>query len=169
MLEQITIVLYLKLIKATYVQVCWQFGNNFSAISSFLSSSQILERLAFYWKRREGLQQFTIVIYLKYFKATVVNVYWCLVGTFLQSAVVCMAYQKKRQKHLAVFFVTEGKDWSSSRWSLIWKLKAACAKVWRCLVVIIPSLATITAGFCAALWVEPSNPIIIVSRGILWK
>jgi len=51
-LEQITIVLYLKLIKATYVQVCWQFGDNFSEISSFLSSSQILERLAFYWKRR---------------------------------------------------------------------------------------------------------------------
>ena len=47
-MEQITIVLYLKLIKATYVQVCWQFGDNFSEISSFLSSSQILERLAFY-------------------------------------------------------------------------------------------------------------------------
>ena len=47
-LEQIAIVLYLKLIKATYVQVCWQFGDNFSAISSFLSSSQILEQLAFY-------------------------------------------------------------------------------------------------------------------------
>ena len=47
-LEQITIVLYLKLIKATYVQVCWQFGDNFSTISSFLSSSQILEQLAFY-------------------------------------------------------------------------------------------------------------------------
>ena len=47
-LEQIKIVLYLKLVKATYVQVCWQFGDNFSEISSFLSSAQILERLAFY-------------------------------------------------------------------------------------------------------------------------
>jgi hypothetical protein len=40
---------------------------------------------------------------------------------------------------------------------LIWKLKAACTKVWRCLVVIIPSLATTTDGFCAALWVEPKQ------------
>jgi hypothetical protein len=37
-LKQITIALYLKLIKATYVQVCWLFGANFSPTSSFLSS-----------------------------------------------------------------------------------------------------------------------------------
>ena len=55
-----------------------------------------------------GLQQFTIVIYLKYFKATVVNVNWCLVGTFLQSAVVCMAYQKKT-KAFGFFLCNGGK------------------------------------------------------------
>ena len=53
------------------------------------------------------MQQFMIVIYLKCFKATVVNVYWCLVGTFLQSAMVCMAYQKKTKAF--GFFLCNGR------------------------------------------------------------
>jgi hypothetical protein len=48
------------------------------------------------------------VIYLKYFKATLVNIYWCLVGTFLQSAVVCTAYQKKT-KAFGFFLCNGGK------------------------------------------------------------
>ena len=48
------------------------------------------------------------MIYLKYCRATLVNVYWCLVGTFLQSAVVCMAYQKKT-KAFGFFLCNRGK------------------------------------------------------------
>ena len=89
------------------------------------------------------------MIYLKYFKATLVNVCWCLVGTFkfLQSAVVCMAYQKKT-KAFGIFLCNGGKG--LEQLTMIVDLKVE-SSLYQSLVIIIPSLATTTDGFCAAL------------------
>ena len=176
----------------------------------FWARLQILERLSFYWKRREraGADHNCTLFetYQSYLCSCLLAIWWqlfCnlqfseLLSNFRAAGLLLKTEKKgcsslrlwfiwntsklllltfigvwselfsnllwfvwhtrKRQKHLAFFFVTEGKDWSSSRWSLIWKLKAACTKVWRCLVAIIPSLATTTDWFCAALWVKPKQ------------
>ena len=191
----------------------------------FWARLQILERLSFYWKRREraGADHNCTLFetYQSYLCSSLLAIWWQLfwnlqfselVSNFRAAGFLLKTEKKgcsslhlwfiwnnskllllmfigvwwelfsnllwvvwhirKRQKHLAFFFVTEGKDRSSSRWSLIWKLKAACTKVWRCLVVIIPSLATTTDGSVQLFESSQSNPpIIIVSRGITcqWK
>ena len=87
------------------------------------------------------------MIYLKDFKATLVNIYWCLVGTFLQSAVVCLAYQKKT-KAFGFFLCNRGKGLEQLMMIVDLKVESS---LYQSLVVIIPSLATTTDGFCAAL------------------
>ena len=94
-MEQITIVLYLKLIKATYVQVCWLFDANFSPTSSFLSSPSNFRAAGLFIENGsggKGLEQITIVLYLKLIKATYVQVCWqfgdnfAAISSFLSSS-----------------------------------------------------------------------------------
>jgi len=105
----------LKLIKATYVQVCWQFGDNFSEISSFLSSSQILERLAFYLKRRRRAAAVYVCDLFEILQSYSCKRLLVFGGNF--SPICCGLYgiSEKDKSIWHFFFVTEGKDWSSSR------------------------------------------------------
>ena len=94
------------------------------------------------------------MIYLKYFKATLVNVYLCLVGTFLQSAVVCMAYQKKT-KAFGFFLCSEFGGKGLEQLTMIVDLKVESSLYQLQSLAVFGGnysfLATTTDGFCAAL------------------
>ena len=178
----------------------------------FWARLQILERLSFYWKRREraGADHNCTLFetYQSYLCSSLLAIWWqlfCnlqfseLVTNFRAAGLLLKTEEKgcsslrlwyiwntsklllltsigvwselfsnllwfvwhtrKRQKHLA--FCNGGKG--LEQLTMIVDLKVESSL---CQILAIPSLSLTTDGFCAALWVKPSNPpIIIANRG----
>ena len=114
-MEQITIaiVLYLKLIKATYVQVCWLFGANFSPTSSFLSSPSNFRAAGLLLKTEgKGWSRSQLYFIWNLSKLLMFKFVGYLVTTFLQSPVFLSSsqilerlafYWKRRRRAAAVY------------------------------------------------------------------
>ena len=140
-LEHITIVLYLKLIKATYVQVCWLFGANFSPTSSFLSSPSNFRAAGLLLKTEgKGWSRSQLYFIWNSSKLLMFKFVGCLVPTFLQPPVFWARlqilerqafYWKRRERagadHNCTLFETYQSYLCSSLlaiwWQLFWNLQ----------------------------------------------